>query len=175
MGAPVNGVTQSYVNKIKSVFEANGGRLFLADSSKSVALRAAACLPYNHGGFLAVTYDRNTANDIAEIYSREDCKVRVIGGLSDFEKALTEIGLSTDKISQTNRLECASKFKKAFSAVAVVFCDGDDGSVFFNRELFKDESQSGTYNSTSSHSRYCVSDFLADAGYGFVLANGLTL
>ena len=42
MGAPVNGVTQSYVNKIKSVFEANGGRLFLADSSKSVALRAAA-------------------------------------------------------------------------------------------------------------------------------------
>ena len=171
MGAPVNGVTQSYVNKIKSVFEANGGRLFLADSSKSVALRAAACLPYNQGGFLAVTYDRNTANDIAEIYSREDCKVRVIGGLSDFEKALTEIGLSTDKISQTNRLECASKFKKAFSAVAVVFCDGDDGSVFFNRELFKDESQSGTYNSTRSHSRYCVSDFLADAGYGFVLAD----
>ena len=86
MGAPVNGVTQSYVNKIKSVFEANGGRLFLADSSKSVALRAAACLPYNQGGFLAVTYDRNTANDIAEIYSREDCKVRVIGGLSGFDR-----------------------------------------------------------------------------------------
>ncbi len=161
----------AYLSAVNDKFTACGGRLLLAETSKLLALTAAQQV-YKKSGARSLLYivsDVDTARETAQILSRTIGAVRVIEDIGEAGEAVAEVDVTNVETARAR----SEKFRVVNPKLIVPFA-GKDGSPLFNGKLFDNTTASGKYvKAPTAVASYCLSDFLADCEYEFVVIDGI--
>lgn len=155
-----------YGELLEQRFLDRGGRLFVVDVVKPRVLRAVRELQVrqNINECLYVVKKPSIAREYARsLYPDGD--VRIIEGMQDMRQSLAACGLDMDRLNDSRLCAAAETFKSAFPRIIVCYEDSD-GAILHGALCSKD-SFDGMF-STCEAADFCISDFLAECGYGFI-------
>ena len=150
--------------KLKERFLGNGEKLFFVDGSKNRAFASIKSIleGYQNDSFLCVVKGENAASQIKRaLYG--DKETTIISTYNDFCELCRNAEIEKDFALG------AEKFKNAYPHLIVVLT-GLDKKPVLNKKIGVISGKAGEYNEGENAS-YCISDFLADAKYDFVVVD----
>lgn len=152
-----------YCKEAKEAFDLNRGRLFIVEQSKSLAMRELEYILKSEPSetFLCLVESELTANEFSELLSPVLGSIEVLVSMQDFRRLLKE----ADTESPSDKT--AERFKRKHPRLIVAARDGQ-GKAVLNGLTGDNKGNGGAYKENENSGIYCVSDFLAACGYGFV-------
>lgn len=165
-------ILAEYISQTNRRFVDNGGRLFIVEQSKSLAVRELNFILKSNTpeSFLCMVEDGVTADEFSRLLSAVAKKICVIDSLEKFENILKEMG--TELSAHTDLRQTAAEFKRLYPFI-IITAKGKDGKSVLNRVKFLVTDKLAALGGKGESAPYCISDFLAECAYGFVVIDNI--
>lgn len=165
-------ILAEFISQTNRRFVENGGRLLIVEQSKSLAVRELNFILKNNtpNSFLCMVEDGVTADEFSRLLSPVLGKICVIDSLEKFEDVLKETG--TELSAHTDLRITAAEFKRLYPVVIITAKDKYGKSVL-NHAEFSVTDKLAALGGKGESAPYCISDFLAECAYGFVVIDNI--
>ena len=159
-----------FIDETLNKFEERNGRLFIVEKSKSLAIEEVEniLLSKNPGSILFITNNVFSAKELYNNFSKKLGEILLIDSFDAFNDAIN----IKSNASYEDYLKCSNSFIKKNSIVIISEKDSDS-QILLHRKLCDNKSKNGVYNNDSKYAPFCISDFIAECKFDFVIINNI--